>query len=250
MNIWEIDSLVTVWRYRVVFAYTVIAFFALLMSVLPEESLVCLFIIGLWKLSSFLKILWVFSNSKWKFLFYWTSPKGLQEVQKEEMENLSSSIFWYKEVSKTNTSQGDMLNLHFWVWWLKIKFLLFRDFEPKFPRTLDWVLKCIYCSTKSCGLDYACLLFHWKTSQIQSSCSCFCGIIVKKVLNVKLKGRLEDRKDNQQNRFIQRENKQVDFFSGKTPEQPKSSKAFIIMALFSLTFQFICWANYNSYSKI
>ena len=75
-----------------------------------------------------LKILWIFSNSKWKFLFYWTSPKKLQKVQKEEMESLSTSILWYKQVSKTNTGQGDMLNLHFWVWWLKIEFLLFLGF--------------------------------------------------------------------------------------------------------------------------
>ena len=142
-----------------------------------------------------------------------------------------------------------MLNLYFWVWWLKIEFLLFPGFEPKFPRTLDWVLKSIFCSTKSCGLDYACLLFHWETSQIQSSCSCFCEIIVKKVLNVKPKRSLEDRKDNQQNRFIQMDDKQVDFLEGKTPEQPKSSKTSIFMASFSLTFQFICWVNYNSYSK-
>ena len=42
----------------------------------------------------------------------------------------------------------------------KLNLSFFRDFELKFPRTLDLVLKSIFCSTKSCSLDHACLLFH------------------------------------------------------------------------------------------
>ena len=118
------------------------------------------------------------------------------------MENLRSSIFWYKEVSKTNTDQGDMLNLHFWVWLLKIEFLIFPGFWVEISED-SWL-----------GLEEHLLLFKiMRLGSCLSSFSLrnkpntiflfvfFCGIIAKKVLNVKPKRRHEDRKDNQQNRF-------------------------------------------------